>query len=308
MGREDNMLESAQVLDRSNPQITNGPTSCRSIAITEESSGGPVTIFVNGSLGSTILPANDTGFSFKGLDIRVALAPMGGIRDGSSANNSCQAVRSDSKHQLVQPLRDGNVVVSESLMAECAEDAILRNLFEALAHATQVHNNHAAVQADALRLAIAVRLLGLNSATRQSARRAGAATDECCERQVRTLQKWRLKRVVDYIDEHLSERITLSDLASIAGLSRMHFASQFRMATGLRPHEFLLRRRIRRAEELLFHSSMQIIQIALAVGFQSQAHFTTVFKRFVGYTPNQWRSAHRAACQGASTLERQMEC
>lgn len=308
VGREDKMLQSARVSNWGSPQDTNRTTSCRSIPMCEESSSGPVTIFVNGSLGANIPPI-DTEFAFKGLDIRVAVAPGVGIGDGSSGDYLGQAEKKASQHQQISFLQGwgaGAVLRSDSLMAECAEDAIVRNLFEALAQVTQVHHHHATVQADALRLAIAIRLLGLNSAARQSAGR-GAQFEECSDRQVRSLQKWRLKRVVDYIDDHLSERITLTDLASVAGLSRMHFASQFRMATGLRPHEFLLRRRIRKAEELLFGSSMQIIQIALAVGFQSQAHFTTVFKRFVGYTPNQWRGAHRAACQASSTLESPME-
>ncbi|MDH6688091.1 AraC-like DNA-binding protein [Bradyrhizobium elkanii] len=292
------MLENARVLNRCSPRDTNGPISCRSIPISDGSSNGPVTIFVDGSSGANILPIG-TEFSFKGLDIRVAVAPGVRGRDRVSADNSSQPDKREPQDQRISLIRDwsgGDVVRADSLMAECAEDSVVRNLFEALAQATQVHHHNAAVQVDALRLAIAIRLLGLNSAGRQSTARGGLF-EESSDRQVRSLQKWRLKRVVDHIDDHLSERITLTDLASIAGLSRMHFASQFRMATGLRPHEFLLRRRIRKAEELLFHSSMQIIQIALAVGFQSQAHFTTVFKRFVGYTPNQWRGAHHMACQ-----------
>jgi AraC-like DNA-binding protein len=108
------------------------------------------------------------------------------------------------------------------------------------------------------------------------------------------LQKWRLKRVTEYVDDHLSDEIRLFDLAAVAGLSRMHFASQFRVATGLRPHEFLLGRRIRRSEELLRSSSTAIVEIALSVGFQTQAHFSTVFKRFVGYSPREWRMANRS--------------
>ena len=67
------------------------------------------------------------------------------------------------------------------------------------------------------------------------------------QRKASALQKWRLNRVVVHLDDHLSAKITLSEMSAVAGLSRMHFASQFRVATGLRPHEFLLRRRIRRA-------------------------------------------------------------
>src|SRR3984885_11196692 len=108
--------------------------------------------------------------------------------------------------------------------------------------------------------------------------------------QIRALQKWRLKRVVEYVENHLSERIGLSDLAVVAGLSRMHFARQFRTATGLRPHEFFLRRRIQRAEELLRTTTMPIVEIAPTVGFQTQAPLTTVFKRFAGCTPGRCRA------------------
>jgi AraC family transcriptional regulator len=69
----------------------------------------------------------------------------------------------------------------------------------------------------------------------------------------------------------------------------MHFAAQFRAATGLRPHEYLLQRRIERARELLLTSRLPLAEIAFEVGFKTQAHFTTVFARFVGETPNVWR-------------------
>ena len=109
------------------------------------------------------------------------------------------------------------------------------------------------------------------------------------------LTKWRLKRVLTYIDEHIGESITLATLAEVAGLSRMYFAVQFRVATGCRPHECILRKRIERAKQLLLETSEPLVSIALTVGFQSQAHFSTVFKRFAGLTPNRWRAANRGA-------------
>jgi AraC-like DNA-binding protein len=53
-----------------------------------------------------------------------------------------------------------------------------------------------------------------------------------------------------------------------------------------------------RAEELLKEAEVELVDVALTVGFQTQAHFTTVFKRFAGNTPYQWRSAHLAECVG----------
>jgi AraC family transcriptional regulator len=168
-------------------------------------------------------------------------------------------------------------------VAENPNDRIVRSLSAALATAEQGEDRDCV---DALRIAMAIRLLGL----RTEAKAAGPKDEKANGRQVRALQKWRLKRVMEYVEQHLSEKIGLHDLAAVSGLSRMHFASQFRLATGLRPHEFLLRSRVRRAEELLRDTSTSIVEIALIVGFQTQAHFTTVFKRYTGCTPHRWRA------------------
>jgi AraC-like DNA-binding protein len=109
------------------------------------------------------------------------------------------------------------------------------------------------------------------------------------------LPKWRLRRALEYVEDHLADAVSLADMAASAGLSRMHFAAQFRTATGLRPHEYLLRERIARAENLLVSSSVSLAEIALDAGFQTQSHFTTVFKRFTGQTPYRWRRDHSAS-------------
>src|SRR5271154_2345129 len=109
---------------------------------------------------------------------------------------------------------------------------------------------------------------------------------------VAALPKWRLTRVLKYIDANIGEPIALANLAAAAGLSRMYFAKQFRAATGIRPHDYVLRKRIERAQQMLAAKPAALVDIALSVGFQTQAHFTTVFKKFVGNTPCQWRREH----------------
>ncbi|WP_241015011.1 helix-turn-helix transcriptional regulator [Burkholderia sp. Ac-20379] len=98
----------------------------------------------------------------------------------------------------------------------------------------------------------------------------------------------RLRRVFDYVEANLAEPITLHDIARHAGLSRMHFAAQFRLATGLSPHAFLTQRRIEQAKRLL-RDGLPIVEAALACGFPGQAHFTTVFRELTGTTPRRWR-------------------
>jgi AraC-like DNA-binding protein len=108
-------------------------------------------------------------------------------------------------------------------------------------------------------------------------------------RDVPPLPKWRLSRVLEYIEQRFCDAVTLRDLAAVSGLTRMHFAAQFRVATGQRPHEYVLRRRISHAQELLRDPNFHIAEVAYNTGFQSQAHFATVFKKVVGETPSNWR-------------------
>lgn len=182
-------------------------------------------------------------------------------------------------------------------------DPVIRRLTRALGSAELSDKEFGGVYADALRLAIVTRLLladhRCEDEAAQPAEVPEARAFEIDEpaaqpRRPKTgLPKWRFKRVAAYVDEHLAEAVTLADMAEAAGLSRMHFAAQFRIATGMRPHEYLLRRRIDRAQEMLLESRDSLVEIALGVGFQTQAHFTTVFRRFVGDTPYQWRCANR---------------
>lgn len=175
------------------------------------------------------------------------------------------------------------------------QDPVVRRLSRALAalggYRGSPAGEFADVCADALRLAIVTRTLSLHSQPLPEFRPATPTA-----RPARPgLPQWRLKRVAAYVDENIAETITLAGMAAAAGLSRMHFAAQFRLTTGIRPREYVMRRRIELAQRLLLESRESLVQIALSVGFQTQAHFTTVFRRFIGDTPHQWRSASRRA-------------
>jgi len=109
---------------------------------------------------------------------------------------------------------------------------------------------------------------------------------------ISALPKWRLKRVREFVNAHLDDALSLGDLAAVAGLSRMHFAAQFRAATGYSPHEYLLYQRIESAKSMLSGTDMSLAEVALSVGFQTQPHFSTVFKRHTGESPARWRRAN----------------
>lgn len=108
------------------------------------------------------------------------------------------------------------------------------------------------------------------------------------------LARCRLERVLELIATHLDEQLPLERMARAAGLSRMHFAAQFRRWTGQSPHGFVRRCRIAEACRLLRDTELPIVQVALATGFQTQAHFTTVFGSCVGSSPGAWRKKSRA--------------
>jgi len=99
----------------------------------------------------------------------------------------------------------------------------------------------------------------------------------------------RLRRVVDYIEAHLADDISLRDLAAQAGLSTHHFGEAFKASTETSPHRYLVERRILRAKELLLGAEQSIAEIAISVGFASHSHFTDNFRKLTGTTPSRFR-------------------
>ncbi len=163
-------------------------------------------------------------------------------------------------------------------------DKQILGLFHALALSQEEASPLNRLQAEGLSIAIIAALLQTHSnrsVPPESLKRHGLAG-------------WQVRRVQDFIQAHIAEPLSLQVLANVLNLSRMHFAGQFLRATGLRPHEYLLQERIRKAQQLLMSSSTPLIQIALMVGFETQSHFSTVFKRFAGESPAQWRSSRKS--------------
>jgi AraC-like DNA-binding protein len=123
---------------------------------------------------------------------------------------------------------------------------------------------------------------------------------------VHPLSAWRLGKVRRYAESRLDRRMSLEELADVAGFSRAHFAATFKAATSMSAHEFLLRMRIQAAARLLTCTDLALVEIALQTGFQNQPHFTTVFKRITAVTPRRWRDARRSSPAGHG-LDRTVE-
>ncbi|MBA4182173.1 MAG: AraC family transcriptional regulator [Anaerolinea sp.] len=110
------------------------------------------------------------------------------------------------------------------------------------------------------------------------------------------LPRWRLRAVLEYIEEHLDAAPTLAEIAAVAGLNPYHFARQFKTATGLPPHQYVITRRVERAKLLLrAGTGLSLAEVAALAGFYDQSQFAHHFKRLVGVTPSQFRTPSRIA-------------
>ena len=98
-----------------------------------------------------------------------------------------------------------------------------------------------------------------------------------------------IARAKERIEESLTDGVALDELAQDAGISRFYFARAFRDAVGEPPHKYLTRRRIEKAKKLLLSSDTALSELALSVGFSSQSHFSSVFRKLVGQSPRQYR-------------------
>jgi len=104
-----------------------------------------------------------------------------------------------------------------------------------------------------------------------------------------------LDRAVAYIEAHHGQRCSLDTLASVAGLSRFHFARQFRRATGYSPMEYVARQRVECGKRMLANGNTSVCELALSLGFYDQSHFSRVFRRITGSSPRAYARSHSAA-------------
>jgi AraC family transcriptional regulator len=118
------------------------------------------------------------------------------------------------------------------------------------------------------------------------------------------LPQYKLRQVIEYINENLESNtlsstlmngagrvsnLTLGELAFIAQMSPNYFASLFKQSTGLPPHQYVMKCRIEKAKDLLAKGDLSLVEISLQVGFQNQSHFTRVFKLHTNVTPKVYR-------------------
>ncbi|HXG92219.1 MAG TPA: AraC family transcriptional regulator [Blastocatellia bacterium] len=172
-------------------------------------------------------------------------------------------------------LLTGRVVLTENCSAQ---DALIRQIGQALAREAASERPAGRLYAESLANILAVYLLRNYSVAGHKLREPAGG-----------LSGRRLRLATEFIADNLSRDLALAEIADAVDLSPYHFTRAFKQAAGLTPHQFLIRSRIERAKALLVDTQLPIVEIGLRVGFKSQSHFTTIFRRFTGLTPKSYR-------------------
>jgi AraC family transcriptional regulator len=103
------------------------------------------------------------------------------------------------------------------------------------------------------------------------------------------LSSYTLRQVLDYIRSHLSQDLSIIDLAQVAGMSHYYFLRLFKKSMHVTPRQYIIQMRIDRAKELLRSRELSIADIALQCGFTNQSHFTNIFRQLTETTPKAYR-------------------
>jgi AraC family transcriptional regulator len=161
------------------------------------------------------------------------------------------------------------------------EDPLLAEMANAVAAELEAQTSAGSLLVEALSSSLAARLVQ---------KHFSASSDRSFRRLTREgLDQRRLFRVLDYVEANLEGDLTIDRMASIACLSRYHFARAFKQAVGQPPHRYVGAKRLERAKALLMQSDRSLVDIALALSFSCQANFTRAFRQVTGQTPGQFR-------------------
>ncbi len=163
------------------------------------------------------------------------------------------------------------------------EDDLIRQLCSSILNELRQETSGGKLLVESMSLALCTHLAHSYSG---QPRKAAAARERS-----HGLDGARLQRVLDYVRDNPDADLSVAELASVACLSRFHFARAFQKAVGSTPHRYVSRQRLDLARRLLAETTEPLAQVALTCRFSSQANFTKAFQRAVGVSPGQYRHA-----------------
>lgn len=155
------------------------------------------------------------------------------------------------------------------------QDPLIQQMAIALKSELEIAGEDSKLYAESMATALGVHLL----------RRYGVETIK----EYRGLTPYRLKIIIEYIQEHLADSLSLDLLASSIDISPHYFASLFKQSTGLPPHQYITNCRLEKAKTLLGQRDLPIAFVCQEVGFKNQSHFTRVFRQHFRITPKAYR-------------------
>jgi AraC family transcriptional regulator len=209
----------------------------------------------------------------------LAIYPPGPVL-GVSLDTTCELLHCALEKEFIRGVREEMGIPQPDALVtrKGLFDNTIARLLILLAQELEAGAPSGKLYADSLIQALAVRLVLLDGKPS-----SGSSA------QVSPLPRRVLRRVKERIDAEPTGDLSLSMLAEVSGYSPRHFHRMFRAATGLTPYQYMLERRIGRAQELLEKRNLRLIDIAASCGFSSHSHMTTIFRKLIGMTPGEYR-------------------
>ncbi len=209
----------------------------------------------------------------------VAVIPAGrvpAVRSRTSAQVVCCAFEEGFTREIAAQI-DGKPNFQLTFRS-AVRDASIQSILTLLLEELEAQGRLGSLYVDSLAHALAIRFILL-----------GRAKDIQCGGVAAILPKRILRRVCEKIETNLDTNLTLDALAHESGYSSAHFLRMFRGATGVTPHQYVLERRLRQAQECLRSKNTKLIDVAAICGFASQSHMTSVFRKHLARTPAEYR-------------------
>lgn len=163
----------------------------------------------------------------------------------------------------------------------CSRDPFVESISRQIAREMRCADGCSKMMMDSLGQQLVIRLIRQHSSL--------SGSDAFVANRARGYRDWRLRRAIEYLEDHLSDDVGLHEVAEVVGLSAARVTALFREGTGDPPHRWLMNRRFARACELLSHPSLSITEIAHRCGFASSQHLAAVTRRRLATTPTAYR-------------------
>lgn len=211
----------------------------------------------------------------------ITIVPRGAsifLRVGPVANMVCIRVTSAALSQVVSAHHESTGQRVEPVACERRQEPIVSALAASIWSASGDSTEFGQLEQQAALGAIIARVARLHATTTATILRHKGG-----------LSARQLRLLIDHINEHLGEPVTLRELADLAKISQSHLCQAFRQSTGSTPHQYHIARRIDRARLLLAETDLPIADIALIVGYGDQSQFGVAFRKSVGVSPLAYR-------------------